>query len=399
MVCSTRWRAGSTNSDSVRLLVINWLDRENPQSGGAETHLHEIYGRLAQRGHDVTLLCSGWPGCAPTASLDGMTVVRVGGRWTFAMHVIGAYRALRRAGAFDVVIEDINKLPLYTPMWVRERVDVVVPHLFGWTAFREASWPVAGTVVLAEKAIPAVYHRCDFTAISESTRSDLLARGVSVEKTRVIYCGIDSQQFTPDPAVRSPVPVIAYVGRLRRYKGVELILRGVAAMTDRRVQVEIAGTGDDRPRLEALAESLDLGQRVRFLGFVSEVEKTALLRRAWIVSLTSPKEGWGITNLEAAACGTPVVASDSPGLRESVLDGRTGFLVQHGDIPGLAAAYDRIVADPALVTQLGTAGRAFAESFTWESAADHTEAHLLSRVREGGHAGGDHFSRASRQNL
>ena len=383
----------------MRLLVINWLDRENPQAGGAETHLHEIYGRLAQRGHDVTLLCSGWPGCAPDTELDGMRVHRVGGRWDFALHVVAAYRALRRAGGrFDIVVEDINKLPLFTPLWVKEPVDVVVPHLFGWTAFREAGWAVASTVVAAERAIPVIYRRCDFTAISESTRSDLLARGVPVERTRVIYCGIDSEAFTPAPAARSAVPVIAYVGRLRRYKGVELILRAVAGMANRQVVVEIAGTGEDRPRLEALAASLDLGRRVRFLGFVSEAEKSALLRRAWIVSLTSPKEGWGITNLEAAACGTPVVASDSPGLRESVQDGRTGFLVKHGDVSALADAFDRIVADPALVTRLGTAGRAFAESFTWESAADHTEAHLLQRVREGGHAGGDHFSRAQRHN-
>ena len=382
----------------MRLLVINWLDRENPQAGGAETHLHEIYGRLARRGHDVTLLCSGWDGCAPRTSLDGMQVHRVGGRWNFALHVVSAYRALRREKPFDIVVEDINKLPLFTPLWVKESVDVVVPHLFGWTAFREAGWGVASTVVAAEKAIPLVYRRCDFTAISESTRSDLLARGVPVERTGVIYCGIDSLAFTPEPAVRSSTPVIAYVGRLKRYKGVELILEGVARMANRAVELEIAGTGEDRARLEALAESLDLSRRVRFLGFVSESEKSDLLRRAWIVSLTSPKEGWGITNLEAAACGTPVVASDSPGLRESVQDGRTGFLVQHGDVSALADAFDRIVADPALVTRLGTAGRTFAESFTWESAADHTEAHLLQRVREGGHAGGDHFSRAQRHN-
>jgi len=382
----------------VRLLVINWLDRENPQAGGAEAHLHEIYGRIARRGHDVTLLCSGWAGCAPETQLDGMTVHRVGGRWDFALHVIAKYRALRRAdGPFDIVVEDINKLPLYTPLWVREPVDVVVPHLFGWTAFREAGMAVAATVVAAERAIPLVYRRCDFTAISESTRSDLLARGVPVERTRVIYCGIDGAAFTPDPAARAVDPVIAYVGRLRKYKGVELILQAVARMENRAVTVEIAGTGDDRPRLEALASSLDLGRRARFLGFVSEAEKSALLRRAWIVSLTSPKEGWGITNLEAAACGTPVVASDSPGLRESVLDGRTGFLVPHGNVSALAEAYDRIIADPSLVTRLGTAGRAFAESFTWESAADHTEAHLFQRVRDGGHAGGDHFSRASRK--
>jgi glycosyltransferase involved in cell wall biosynthesis len=128
--------------------------------------------------------------------------------------------------------------------------------------------------------------------------------------------------------------------------------------------------------LEALAHSLDLGERVKFLGFISEAQKVSLLRSAWVLAFTSPKEGWGITNLEAAACATPVVASSSPGLRESVVDGETGFLVPHGDLPALVRALGRIVGDRALVDKLGTAGRIFAERFTWDSAAAQTEAHL-----------------------
>jgi glycosyltransferase involved in cell wall biosynthesis len=345
----------------------------------------------------VTLLCSGWTGAPPTTVLDGMRVQRVGSRWDFPLHVRRGYRALRAAhGPFDVLVEDINKLPLLTPLWAREPVDVVVPHLFGMTAFAEASVPVAATVVAAERLIPWVYRDCDFTAISESTRDDLVARGIRRQRTRVIYCGIDTAFYTPAPEERAQVPVLAYVGRLRQYKGVDLILQAFARLRDRRTTLEIAGTGDDRPRLEALAASLDLGERVRFLGFVSEGEKRALLRRAWVVSLTSPKEGWGITNLEAAACGTPVVASDSPGLRESVRDGETGCLVPHGDVNALVGAFERVLADPALVSRFGRAGRTFAESFTWDAAADHTEAHLRERVRAGGKAGGDHLSRAQR---
>jgi glycosyltransferase involved in cell wall biosynthesis len=102
----------------------------------------------------------------------------------------------------------------------------------------------------------------------------------------------------------------------------------------------------------------------------------ALLRSAWVLAFTSPKEGWGITNLEAAACATPVVASCSPGLRESVRDGETGFLVPHGDLPALISALERIVSDPSLVSSLGNAGRRFASRFTWEAAAEQTEAHL-----------------------
>ena len=107
------------------------------------------------------------------------------------------------------------------------------------------------------------------------------------------------------------------MGRLKRYTGVDIVMRAFAAMRHATATLEIAGTGDLRPALERLAVSLDHVQRLRFLGFISEEEKRALLRRAWALAFASPKEGWGITNLEAAASGTPVVASNSPGLRES----------------------------------------------------------------------------------
>jgi glycosyltransferase involved in cell wall biosynthesis len=157
---------------------------------------------------------------------------------------------------------------------------------------------------------------------------------------------------------------------------VHLVIRAFAAMRHQNAVLEIAGAGDYRPKLEQLAASLDLTDRVRFLGRIDESEKLALLRRAWALVFASPKEGWGITNLEAAACGTPVVASNSPGIRESVRDGETGFLVPHGDINAMADAMTKIAGDQALVDRLGVQARAFAETFTWERAALETERHL-----------------------
>ncbi|HET6761680.1 MAG TPA: glycosyltransferase, partial [Gemmatimonadaceae bacterium] len=89
-----------------------------------------------------------------------------------------------------------------------------------------------------------------------------------------------------------------------------------------------------------------------------------------------PKEGWGISNLEAAACATPVIAANSPGIRESVIDGQTGFLVPQDDAIALAGAMRGLVESPSLVTSLGAAGCRFAETFTWERAASDTLAHL-----------------------
>ena len=76
----------------MRILLVNWQDRENPQAGGAEIHLHEIFGRIAGAGHDVTLLCGGWPGCPPRARLDGIDVHRVGTRHTFPFLARGYFR-------------------------------------------------------------------------------------------------------------------------------------------------------------------------------------------------------------------------------------------------------------------------------------------------------------------
>jgi glycosyltransferase involved in cell wall biosynthesis len=362
----------------MRLLLVNWQDIENPQAGGAEIHLHEIFGRLARRGHDVTLLCGGWAGSAPTARIDDMDVRRVGTRATFAALAYPYYKRALARQRWDVLLEDINKMPLLTPLWGGNvgRFAALVPHLFGSTAFVALPAPLAAAVWLSERPLGPVYRRVPFEAISESTRDDLADRGIPRENVAVIYPGIDTVNYTPLPASRDPRPVFAYLGRLKKYKGVDIVIRAFARMQNREAELLIAGAGDYRDELERLARSLDLADRVRFLGRISEPEKLALLRRAWALVFASPKEGWGITNLEAAACATPVVASNSPGIRESVRDGETGFLVPHGDAQAMAAAMDRFAGSRALVETLGQQARRFAEGFTWERAADETERHL-----------------------
>ena len=363
----------------MKILVVNWNDRENPHAGGAEIHLHALFGRLAGWGHQVDLVASGWPGAAPRVELDGIHVRRVGGRHSFALLARGAVRRALAERAPDIVVEDVNKLPLFLPTLTRLPFVAIVPHLFGTTAFAEASWPVAAAVWAAEQPLRRVYRRATFHAISESTRDDLVERGVPRERIEVIYPGVDSVWYCPDPrAPRAERPTFLYVGRLKRYKGVEMALRAVwvARRTRPDLTLEIAGQGDDRPRLESMARAIGLGDAVRFLGFVREDEKRRLLRRAWALVFPSPKEGWGISNVEAAACGTPALASDSPGLRESVRHGQTGYLVPHGDAHALAERMLALAADPELVTRLGRAARTFAEGLSWEGAARATEAQL-----------------------
>jgi len=376
----------------VKILLVNWNDRQNPQAGGAEIHLHELFGRIAAWGHGVDLVTSGWGGAGgadaePHATVDGMRVTRVGGRHSFALRARGAVRRALREKAYDIVVEDVNKLPLFLPALTALPFVAIVPHLFGTTAFAEASWPVAATVWASELPIPWVYRRAGFHAISESTRDDLVRRGVAADRVIVIHPGVDSTWYSPDPNTpRAPHPAFLYLGRLKRYKGVEYALRALAAARQVRADVtlDICGQGDDRGRLEGITQTLGLGDAVRFLGFVAEDEKRRLLRQAWAVVFPSPKEGWGISNVEAAACGTPALASDSPGLRESVRHGVTGYLVTHGDSRGLADRMLALAADPALVARLAAAARSFAQGLSWDSAAKATVAHLQQIIAERG---------------
>ena len=360
----------------MNILLVNWQDRENPHAGGAEIHLFEIFTRLAARGHRIRLVTSGWRGGAPVATVDGIEVHRSGERNSFAWFGRGAVRRELRREPPDVVIEDINKIPLFLAGLTDCPLGVIIPHLFGSTIFQEAAWPMAATVWLLEQPIPAAYRRAWFHAISDSTRDDLVSRGVPRDRITVILPGIDAGAIRPDPGVRrtSP-PSFLYVGRLRRYKGVDLAIRAlaIARRGGAPIELDIAGTGPDRSRLETLADGLGLREAVRFHGFVSEDEKLRLLRATWSNLFPSPKEGWGITNIEAAACGTPSLASDSPGLRDSVRHGETGFLVPHGDAAALAGRMVELAADPALVARLGEGARRFAESLSWNSAADQTE--------------------------
>lgn len=374
----------------MRILLVNWQDPDNPHAGGAELHAFELFTRMVAKGHTVHLVCSGWKTGAATAVVNGISVERHGGRHSFALVARRAVRAALAQRRWDIVVEDINKLPLFLPSLTSLPFCAVVPHLFGTTAFQEASWPVAALVNLAERPIPRGYRRAGFHAISESTRDDLVQRGVAPDRIRVIHPGIDSARYTPQPGLdRTTAPTFLYVGRLRRYKGVDAAIGALALARGERpdVSLDIAGAGLDESRLRRISRELGVGEAVRFHGYVDEQRKLELFRTTWANVFPSPKEGWGLTVMEAAACGTPSLASDSPGLRDSVHHGRTGYLVPHGDAAALAARMVELAREPALVERLGREARRAALAWSWDDAAAATEQHLTALVA-GGHQEG-----------
>ncbi len=364
----------------LRLLVINWQDPANPRAGGAEVHLREIFGRLGARGHEVTLLASGWPGCARRERADGFEIHRVGGRYSFALRAPFYHRRVLAQRPFDIVIEDLNKIPLYVPAWTERPVVVIVHHLFGGSAFGAAAFPVAAATWVLEQTLPLGYRGVPLQAVSESTAEDLCRHGLRDEDITVIRNGVAIDPHMP--VARAAEPTFLYLGRLQAYKRVDLILRAMARLRAQipSARLVVAGRGPEERRLRGLARSEGLGDGVAFAGFVTEQAKRDLLAQAWANVVMSTKEGWGITVLEAGAVGTATVASSAPGLRDAVQDGVTGLLVGPGDVTALADALARLARDREYTRSLGRAARLLAERSTWDDAAEQTEAHLQAMV-------------------
>ncbi|MBM3315385.1 glycosyltransferase family 4 protein, partial [candidate division WOR-3 bacterium] len=336
------------------------------------------------RGHSVTLVAERFGGSAEHELLDGIRVLRFGGKWTFNFAVCRKVARLADDGRYDVVIDDLNKIPFYSPWFTRKPVLAILMHLFRGSIFRETLPPMAAYVWLTETMIPLAYRRCRFAVLSGSSKQDTVKVGIDPAQIAVIPPGTDFDRFKPDAAVARE-PVVLHVGRLKRYKSADHLLRAAQLLKERGVRFTtvVVGDGDDRPRLEALAARLGLGDAVRFTGYIPEEEKVNWYRRAGVLVENSVKEGWGLIVMEANGCGTPSIVARSPGLVDSSEDGVNGLMYDYGDVPALAERIERLLGDEPLRGKLGRQAVDWARQWTWDAAADRMEAVIEQTMAEG----------------
>lgn len=371
----------------MKILVVNWQDIRNPLAGGAEVHLHEVFSRIAGMGHDVTLYCSAFPGAPARESLTGISVIREGGRYFFNYRFPLAYlRRFIRAG-FDIIVDDMNKIPFLTPLYVKEPLYGVTHHLFGRSIFLEVNFVLASYVYVMEWIAVRLYkrRRIPFIVGSPSTQHELLERGFAPDLVSLIPYGVDHSVHRRTGIPKSPGPLIGYFGRLKRYKSVDHLLRALPTVLKQvpGLKLIIVGEGDDRPRLEAITKELGLSGAVEFTGFVSEERKVELLQRMWFKVTTSSKEGWGLTVVEANACGTPVLSSNVPGLRDAVRENETGLFYTYGDVEDLIQKLLLLLRDEALRNRLSLNALEWGKRFDWDDSAMKTVKLLEQRIGRG----------------
>lgn len=355
----------------MKVLICSWRDRSHPDGGGSEVYVEQMARGLVARGHDVTLLCSKHSGAVSRQQYDGFTVLRRGGRLTVYLYGLLAVLSPRFRDA--VVVDTINGLPFWTPLFARRRVVALVHHVHReqWHIIYPGLGGRLGWFI-ESRVVPRIYRRCRLITVSRASARDLRDLGFADQQIQIIANGSpDAPAGLPQKSVQ---PRVCVLSRLVPHKQIEHALRAMPALREEfpGIVLDLVGDGWWADRLDAEIHRLGIADVVRRHGSVSEPAKFALLSRAWVQVFASVKEGWGIVIMEAAVAGTPTIAyRHAGGPAEAIIDGVTGVLV---DDP--AALQDRLLTllrDPGRLAEMGEQARRHATAHDWTTSLDAFE--------------------------
>ncbi len=365
-----------------RVDVVAWRDLDDVEAGGSELHAHEIITRWADAGIDVRLWTSRVDGKAREIHRSGYTVNRRAGRYAvFPRTAVAGLR--QKIGTGDGLVEIWNGMPFFSPLWSRCPRIVFLHHVHAemWNMVLSPSLARVGNAI-ERRVAPPFYRRSRIVTLSGSARDDLVERlRFNPKRVTVIPPGIDPR-FSPGPGP-DPDPLVVAVGRLVPVKRFDRFVDGMVALkkTQPRLRAMIVGEGYERPALEERIALAGAGDWFALPGRLADAELLDVYRRAWVVSSTSVREGWGMTLTEAAACGTPAVATRIAGHVDAVVDGESGLLVS--SVTELVEAVESIVANPMLRRRLSLGALRRAEQMTWERTAEAALRTLAAQVSAG----------------
>lgn len=356
---------------NLRILIYNWRDTKHIWAGGAEIYIHELAKRWIKKDYQVTLFCGSDRKSKSDEIVDGVYVIRRGGFFTVYPWAL-LYYIFHFRKKYDVIVDCENGIPFFTPIYSRLPKILLVHHVHQ-EIFRKRFGLILSTFAefLEARLMPAIYRKVKMITVSQSSKKDMLKIGLGKNSPiEIVNPAIDPGKFSPGE--KTTTPTVLYLGRLMPWKSIDTLVKAmkhvVKVIPD--VKLEIAGFGESRYDLERLAKELCLLDTVEFLGKVSDETRHELMSRSWVFVYPSLKEGWGITAIEANASGTVVVASDVPGLRDSVKNPSSGILVEKENVERFAEKILLVLTDENLRKQLEKESVKWASNFTWDKSAN-----------------------------
>lgn len=354
-----------------RVSMLAWRDLDDPEAGGSEVHASTIAALWGQAGIEVTMRTSFAAGHPQVSWRDGYRVIRKAGRYmVFPRAAVSELMGWH--GDRDGLVEIWNGMPFFSPVWAKGPRIVWLHHVHAemWQMTLPPRLAALGSA-LESRVAPPFYRRTPIVTLSESSKQELIEElRFKAQRVTVVSPGVDTR-FSPG-GEKSPSPLVVAAGRLVPVKRFDELIEVLLRVKEEhpRLEAVIIGEGYKREQLEAQLRETGAERWIRLAGHVTDDELLDLYRRAWVIASAAAREGWGMTITEAAACGTPAVATRIAGHLDAVVDGHSGLLVERRD--QFVDALGSTLRDEDARERMSRAAIEHAARFTWAATARGT---------------------------
>lgn len=358
----------------MRILILNWKDCKNPSSGGAEIVTFEHAKRWVKKGHEVIWLASNFKNGKKEEKIDGVNFRRFGNIYT--IYLFAPFFYLFSKNKFDLVIDEVHGIPFFTPLYCRKPILVLLHEVAGEIWDYMYPFPINIFGRFLEKIYLRLYSRKFFWTDAQATIDELVKKGIKREDCIAIPCP-SNVKVLPSPNQKDNEISFVWVSRIVKMKGIEDVLSAfkIIQETIPNSDLKIIGNGAVN-YVDYLKNNLvkknGLEKNVKFLGFVSEIEKQKILRESHILLHASVKEGWGIVVIEAASQSTPSVVYDVPGLSESVKNNVTGIVLSKNTPDEMAKASISLLKNKTSYRKFQENCLKWSRSLNWETASSQS---------------------------
>lgn len=356
----------------MNILLLNWRTPGDPEYGGSELYWEEMGSRWTKQGHNIFWIGRRYEGCKNTEIIKGMEIIRLGNKLT--LYLLTPFTYFKLSKKVDIIIDCENGIPFFSPLWSTKPKFLHIHHIHG---FKEVNiWKIEsegkgikmwllGIIgqFLEMKLMPLIYRKTPIITLSESSKSEIseakLGKVIGVVNPGITFYNYKKYQ-------KEKIPTILFLNRIKKYKGIKVLLDAIFRLEiPLSYNFWIVGEGDDLTEMTEYAKKLGL-QNTTFFGKVSEEKKQELIQKAWIFVNPSFKEGWSIVNIEANYFGLPVIGSNVSGIKDSVIDGKTGLLFEYGNYKELAEKIEYLIENKKIREKMSKEARKWAKNFSWE---------------------------------
>jgi len=357
-------------------LFFSNKDIKNPTSGGGVDVIFRLARTFIKEGVSATLITTRFPRSVKEETIDGIKVIRIGGLFTVYPYAILKYLQLIRTIKPHLVVDcALNGIPFFTPLYVKKTPIIALYFHLNKNVFLMELPRIGGRVkgpilariayLIEDRVCPVIYRNVLKVTFSESTKKEMVELRFG-RRIVILQEGIDLTKYRRGGR-KSAQPLLLYVGRLKKYKAVQDAIKSLKIISRDfpNARLSVVGRGDYKDQLMSLSKRLGLEKNVIFHGYINKEKKIKLLQEAHLLVMPSYKEGWATPVIEANACGTPAVATDAAGVRETIRQGETGFIYPTGDYRKMAEYIAILLEDHSLRRKMSNNALMWARNFDW----------------------------------